>query len=563
MTASALTPHQQTALRTIMDVWHGVTVNHQLAFQLALLTGPAGSGKTTTLRAVIDLAEKDGSVQLLAPTGKAAHRAAQVTGRTATTIHRWLYQMDMDLFRATGEVRFIRREEDTLNIPSSGLVIVDEWSMVGNDVMTDLFETAEEHNLTVLGVGDPFQLPPVNQREGDPTPFDLPVSAHAKLTEVVRQALDSPIIRAATFVRDGAVDRGLSQLTEVAQPRIVEIASKVCAGPSGAVLVHRNASRQQLNVMIRETFGWAGLPLQRGERIMCLKNDYLLGVMNGQTLLFEGFLTPMTQVAVAVPKFSKKPGGMHTFVGALVDGMKVVICLEVLLGVETADYQQLAEAAEDFATDYKYGRSYTTAYETTDARIETVQRFVPAPYLHAVLGWAVTTHKMQGSEADDVLFMLEPSVRLHEEDGRRWLYTAITRAKVQCRYARWPWQLKPSPTRVEYVPKIPTRLLVIGCGGATAPIARTVEARVAAAGGLAEAVGTSSVDDVHDHVGACEVLDQHPSISAVVLFEPHTPSETDKVRSRAYAMAAKSRGVLVYLQRGESSMSILSEVPRG
>ena len=164
-----------------------------------LLTGGPGTGKTTSVRAIVAMLDKLGcDVLLLAPTGRAAKRLGELCGREAQTIHRCL---GMSWREDTGEVTFQKNEKEPLE---AGAVIVDEMSMVDLPLM-DALLSALRPDCRLIMVGDPDQLPSVGPgnvfsdliRSGR-----IPVVA---LTEIFRQAQSSAIIRAAHAVNGGSL----------------------------------------------------------------------------------------------------------------------------------------------------------------------------------------------------------------------------------------------------------------------------------------------------------------------------------------------------------------------
>ena len=164
-----------------------------------LLTGGPGTGKTTSVRAIVAMLDKLGcDTLLLAPTGRAAKRLGELCGREAQTIHRCL---GMSWREDTGEVTFQKNEKEPLE---AGAVIVDEMSMVDLPLMEALL-SALRPDCRLIMVGDPDQLPSVGPgnvfsdliRSGR-----IPVVA---LTEIFRQAQSSAIIRAAHAVNAGSL----------------------------------------------------------------------------------------------------------------------------------------------------------------------------------------------------------------------------------------------------------------------------------------------------------------------------------------------------------------------
>ncbi len=135
-----LAPHQREAVRSA------------LTHRLTVLTGGPGTGKTTVVRTIIDLCEEAGATALLAaPTGRAAKRLSEATGRAAKTIHRLLQ------FQPAAGMSFKRNEEHPL---SGDLLIVDEASMLDLILMNHLLK-AIPAGMSLLLVGDVDQLPSV------------------------------------------------------------------------------------------------------------------------------------------------------------------------------------------------------------------------------------------------------------------------------------------------------------------------------------------------------------------------------------------------------------------
>ncbi len=167
------------------------------ATHIMLLTGGPGTGKTTAVRAIADLYEQMHlRVALAAPTGRAAQRLGELTGRETATIHRLLgasFQED------TGETVFSHDEDDPLEADA---VIVDEASML--DVMlTSALLRAMKPDCRLILVGDADQLPPVGPGGVFSDMLRSGVVPAVRLTEIFRQALESRIVRSAHEVNEG------------------------------------------------------------------------------------------------------------------------------------------------------------------------------------------------------------------------------------------------------------------------------------------------------------------------------------------------------------------------
>ena len=160
-----------------------------------LLTGGPGTGKTTSVRAIVAMLDRMGCTTLLmAPTGRAAKRLGELCGREAQTIHRALGASWKD-----DEAIFQKNEKEPLEAEA---VIVDEMSMVDLPLMAALLAAIRDGCRLVM-VGDPDQLPSV----GPGNVFgDLIRSGQVEtvgLTEIFRQAQASAIIRTAHAVNEG------------------------------------------------------------------------------------------------------------------------------------------------------------------------------------------------------------------------------------------------------------------------------------------------------------------------------------------------------------------------
>lgn len=171
-------------------------ITSALSRGLMIMTGGPGTGKTTTLNAIISIFEKQGmKVLLAAPTGRAAKRMSDLTGRDAKTLHR-LLEVEFDV---GGKLRFKHNENDPLDCD---VLVVDEMSMV--DVM--LFESmlrAVRLGCKLVMVGDSDQLPSVGAGNLLRDIIDSKTIAVIELKEIFRQARESCIVTNAHKIVSG------------------------------------------------------------------------------------------------------------------------------------------------------------------------------------------------------------------------------------------------------------------------------------------------------------------------------------------------------------------------
>lgn len=168
-----------------------------LGQSVVILTGGPGTGKTTALCGMIDLLEQEGlKVGLAAPTGRAAKRMTELTGRDAKTIHRLL---EVDFGEENGRVKFRRNSRNPLPYDA---VIVDEMSMVDIEIFASLMQALRLGSKLIM-VGDPDQLPSVGPGNVLRDLIDSDVIPVIHLTEVFRQAAESLIVTSAHAIVAG------------------------------------------------------------------------------------------------------------------------------------------------------------------------------------------------------------------------------------------------------------------------------------------------------------------------------------------------------------------------
>lgn len=389
-----------------------------------VVTGYAGVGKTTMLRVFGKLY---GDPIVVTPTGKAALRVSEASGLPAVTAHRWLYTPAEN--PRTGAVEFRPRPMADVKLPRCRLVLVDEASMIGASMWADIMRLCRACDLKVVLIGDGFQLPPVEP--GKPSGAEAAFSTmtpdfagkhgfvRVELTEVLRQAADSPVVRASMALRAGEGANALRELPRVPLEQLGTTAAATREA-GGVVISYTNATRFRINHGMRAQLFGGEPPAQpqAGETLLCLKNNYMVGVYNGEQVAFGGWDRAPDEALQVKDRYSGGEAPIR-FGVAHVDGGRCILALEELEG-QTGKLGggALLSGAGEYAR--KHG------LWTEDER----GRQVPLPYLQANYGYCLTAHKAQGSEWPYALVIVEPSVRLNTEEGRRWCYTAVTRAKT-------------------------------------------------------------------------------------------------------------------------------------
>jgi len=167
-----------------------------------VITGGPGTGKTTTIKAIIDLLENEGCIiELAAPTGRAAKRITESSGREARTIHRLLKNKHLG---ENGELpEFVKNEDDPLE---ADVIIVDESSMIDTLLMGSLLKAVAIGTKLIL-VGDVNQLPSIGAGNVLKDIIKSGCLSIVELNEVFRQAQESAIIMNAHRILSGEYPR--------------------------------------------------------------------------------------------------------------------------------------------------------------------------------------------------------------------------------------------------------------------------------------------------------------------------------------------------------------------
>lgn len=418
---TTLSAQQQQGIQAIQD-WYGGAIDGLYRDPFRLF-GPAGTGKTTMAKAIPD-ALRLTNVRYATFTGKAAHVLRSKGASPVSTIHSGIYMPTTSqearekldaaeaeladvreaLGQAPGEEVTISQRIDELEAeiaalraeakrltwewnPESewamaDLIILDEVSMVGSKLALDI----EAYGVPVLVLGDPAQLPPVegggHYTEAEPDFL---------LTEIHRQALESPVLSLANRIRL-STDAGFGINRDELVP-----ASVADAMTHDQILCWSNKRRWALIEVIRRKLGRPqGVPVE-GDKIMCLANNRDLAVFNGQQ-----FTVLASLPGVLGPTLTVKDDDGHT--------------------------REIPVYEEGFA-----GREMQDQAKSSSAGIRGMRML-------ATFAQAITVHKAQGSqwgsvyvvnETPGIIYMGQKSgIRAKAiEQARRWMYTAVSRAE--------------------------------------------------------------------------------------------------------------------------------------
>ena len=370
------------------------TLELALKNQLLVITGGPGTGKTTSVRAILALFDQLGLKPLLcAPTGRAAKRMSELTGKDAATVHRLL---GAKFDEEGGNVVFTKNESDRLDCDA---VILDECSMVDILLMDALLKSLPPDARLIM-VGDADQLPSVGPGNVFSALIRSEVVPVVRLTQIFRQKENSRIVRNAHMINRGehpdfAENSGdffrlkrlkaansIETITELCAVRLptkmnipsedIQVLSPTRKGEMGTVQLNKSL-QQALNPPApgkrEKMFGDA--VFREGDRVMQIKNNYDILWRNSNN----------TEAGTGI---------YNGDIGTLVN---------------------IDPESETMTIDFD---GHIASYGF-DGLIELE---------HA---WAVTVHKAQGSEYRAVVLALGSGSQMLMSRGL--LYTAVTRAK--------------------------------------------------------------------------------------------------------------------------------------
>ncbi|MGI5936530.1 MAG: ATP-dependent RecD-like DNA helicase [Oscillospiraceae bacterium] len=362
--------------------------------QVMVITGGPGTGKTTSIRAILALYDRMGLTALLtAPTGRAAKRMSELTGREASTIHRLLeagFSGDGD------EVVFRRDESEPLDCDA---VILDECSMVDIELMSALLRAMPPECRLVL-VGDADQLPSVGPGNVFQDVIRSGIVETVRLTEIFRQQKESHIVSNAHMInrgeypnlsrntgdffflrrRDGS--RAVDTIVELCSRRLpenmgidpmdIQVLSPTRRYDTGTYNLNRRL-QEALNppdkAKREKKFG--EITFREGDRVMQIKNNYDI--------------------------MWKKADNSAVGAGIYNGDVGQIVAIDPEEGTITVDF---------------------------DGRLATYTSDMLPELEHA---WAMTVHKSQGSEYRAVILSALKGAPMLL--SRAVLYTAVTRAK--------------------------------------------------------------------------------------------------------------------------------------
>lgn len=359
--------------------------------KVSIITGGPGTGKTTLVKGIISLFEMQGDVVMLcAPTGRAAKRLSELSGKNAKTIHRLLEVVP----GTRNDIKFQRGPENP--IPCD-VLIIDEFSMVDIVLFSRLI-TSVKDSARIVFVGDSNQLPAVGPGNILKDLIDSGRIPCVELNEIFRQARQSDIVMNAHAINRGEIPKSSGRTGDYFFIECGDDAPDVIAG------------------LIKQRLPKAyGFNAAEDIQILCPSRKRIGGTQNLNSVL-QAVLNPPSEDK---PEFVLN--GIIYRLGDKVMQIKNNYDLEyvkdsgeVEAGVFNGDIGSIIDVSPRYRERKVRIDDKVYIYET---------EFLPQ-LEHA---WAVTVHKSQGSEFKAVILCISDTPK--ELMYRNLLYTAFTRAK--------------------------------------------------------------------------------------------------------------------------------------
>lgn len=362
---------------------------------LFVIGGLAGCGKSTVVKVIIRMLGLTNSDVIFATLTSKASLVLRLKGNPSNTIHKTFYSV----YKSGKTFRFNLKKHINNDIR---LIVIDEVSMVNLNMLNDILS----FGVPVIALGDCGQLSPIFGGNI----FDVR-KPDVFLTMVMRQSDESGILDLATKARNGeAIPLGSYKASEVTT--LEKIWDKIHT--FDLVLCYSNKTRRLYNSIIRKQRNFTGKYPQKGEKVLCLVNNYnyeiayedipiylnngLMGYVQEDCYITNETGEIDTCKMKFIPEFINDNDKSHIF---SIDCFKEVFDQYDIDVTKEAFIEQMMD--EDFDEDILGNIGMMD------------------------FGYCLTVHKSQGSEADNVLVLND--FKGSQENYNKWLYTAITRAK--------------------------------------------------------------------------------------------------------------------------------------
>lgn len=458
-----LTTSQQAVLDKVKAFVEDETKN------IFILKGYAGTGKTTLVQFIVEHLESIKlDYELMAPTGRAAKVLRSKLKRDATTIHAGIYSFKLKC-KETEEVDKSKKSYSFFFplkdlVGSKKVTIVDESSMISDtkeegefltfgsgQLLSDLL-TYVNHtvNKKLILVGDYAQLPPVTDSHS--MAFDVNylqskgfVVEETEMTEVIRQAEDSNVLKIASNIRtllkternqrsEFIIEHNGNDVISVDPEDVSKTYTETFPTPNlenGVIICYSNRQCLQYNHLVRNRYYPGKKDLAEGDRLLINSNNYTtfgFPFFNGDmvTVLKVGEVETHKNIPVSIKDQRRHIDLRFLNVELMTAECQIPIPCKILLNLLESEDRDLSV----WETRALY-IDFCMRSGLKDGTEEFVFRLAHDPYFNALkvkYGYAITCHKSQGGEWNQVFVDYTRRSGL-DDHALRWCYTATTRAR--------------------------------------------------------------------------------------------------------------------------------------
>lgn len=358
--------------------------------QYLTIGGYAGTGKTTLIAVLRRLLYKK--------TPKLKVAFAAFTGKATQVLQNYLTEFDLlyqqDSISTIHSLIYSVVENEQQQVVAwrkkdrlkADLIIIDEASMIDQEIWQDLLS----YQIPIIAVGDHGQLPPIHGY------FNLMKKPTLRLESIHRQELNNPIIDVSILARTtghipvAKYGKKVKKLLK-SDPETAEQVENYLqmADEETLIVCGYNNTRLRLNQYLRTLKGFELEEPQAGDRVICLRNNH-------QKQIYNGMLGTLERIRRIDKNF-----------------------FEIIV-----DFDEPNHLYEGLVVAKQFNNSKTISYSSQDRQLLKKADLFDFAY-------ALTVHKAQGSQAKRVIVFEERFKQMTDEDWRRWLYTAVTRAEEE------------------------------------------------------------------------------------------------------------------------------------
>lgn len=417
------------------------------------LSGYAGTGKSTIIKYLVEHFEENGiDYVLCAPTHQARGVLQYFSGREATTIHKLLsLSPNIEIFELDfRELLFHCRQKSLSNIPFEGVIICDESSMVNDPLYELLIKKCKDYEAKIVFVGDVAQLRPVKSKYNS---LVFNTKNSYVLTKIYRQNTESGLVDILSTLRETSVSRFTESLgsegslycyntaLNLFESAVPHFRNAISNGNiyEAKLLAYTNDRVKLLNNKMREILFPGEEQYYKTEILTCYENMEF-NMFNFYNSMNYIIIEPPVKIDIPIPKFTKVPGFRLKLYDSSINASSYLSIIdkelpqiywnsliskieELRIGAIEAKQRRDRKASFLWKDYFSIMGSFASPIDLYyDGRMVRKKSFD--------YGYAMTTHKSQGSSLNNVFIDMKDISRCRDKDELRQLqYVSVSRTK--------------------------------------------------------------------------------------------------------------------------------------